>query len=83
MKKVYFTADKKSVVCFYKDPSQMGDPNRMDRLDAVLNKWNPTTAAHGDYFSNVFCWVTGIVVKPQLGLITPVYPDNFFFHSGR
>ncbi|MBM4091764.1 MAG: serine/threonine protein kinase [Planctomycetes bacterium] len=84
MKKVYFTADRKSVVCFYKDASSAVDPNRMARLDAVLNRWNPTTAADtGAYFSNLFCWVTGIVLQPRVGLVTPVYPGNFYFASGR
>ncbi len=31
MKQVYFTADKKSVVCFYKDACTAIDPNRTGR----------------------------------------------------
>ena len=32
MKRVYFTADRKSVLCFFKDKSAGSDPNRMARL---------------------------------------------------
>jgi hypothetical protein len=84
MKKVYFTADKKSVVCFYKDKLAAVDPNRHARLDAVLNRWNPTTyPSTGHHFADLFCWPTGVVVQPQLGVMTPAYAANFFFASGR
>jgi len=32
MKQVYFTADRQSVVCFFKDKSTGTDPNRLSRL---------------------------------------------------
>ncbi len=92
MKEVYFTADRKSVVCFYKDAASATDPNRMKRLDSILGKYNPTLArdrggaapndADAGYFRSLFCWPTGIILKPRFGLITPTYPENFFFKVG-
>jgi hypothetical protein len=83
MKRVHFTTDKKSVVCFFKDQSLRTDRNRMQRLEAILGKFNPTTdSATGAYFRDLFCWPTGIVVAPEFGVLTPAYAKNFFFASG-
>lgn len=83
MKLVYLTADKKSVVCFYKDQNEGKDPNRMKRLKEILGKYNPTTSAkNGDYFKDLFCWPTAIVKEPQIGVVTPLYPISFFFKEG-
>lgn len=83
MKQVYFTADKSSVICFYKDRSAGSDPNRFDRLEKILGRYNPTSDQNGEYFKQLFCWPTGIVVQPQLGIITPTYPANYFFSTGN
>ncbi|MCC9608613.1 hypothetical protein LOC68_09390 [Blastopirellula sp. JC732] len=84
MKRVYFTADKSSVVCFFKDENASSDPHRMQRLQAILGDYNPTThSSTGDYFKDLFCWPTGIVVQPKLGVLAPTYSSNFFFDSGR
>jgi serine/threonine protein kinase len=83
MKRVYFTADKKSVVCFFKDQNLKGDRNRMDRLKAILGKFNPTTQIDAsETFTDLFCWPTGIVVAPQFGVMTPAYSNCYFFASG-
>jgi hypothetical protein len=83
MKRVYFTADGKSVVCFFKDQSLKGDPSRRKRLDAILGKYNPTTHPEtGKYFMDLFCWPTGIVTAPQFGVMTPKYSKNYFFATG-
>jgi serine/threonine protein kinase len=85
MKRVYFTADKKSVVCFFKDQAATArDPNRMARLEAILGKFNPTShPATGKWFIDLFCWPTGIIVKPEFGVMTPAYSDHFFFSAGN
>lgn len=83
MKQVYFTADKSSVICFYKDPSAGNDSNRIARLEAILNGYNPTLGNQGDYYKKLFCWPTAIVEQPHLGIITPVYPSNYFFATGN
>jgi serine/threonine protein kinase len=92
MKEVYFTPDRKSVVCFYKDLSTGGDPLRIQRLENILGKYNPTVlrseggaAANevdASYFRELYCWPTAIVTAPRFGLVTPTYPNNFFFDSG-
>jgi hypothetical protein len=79
MKIVYFTPDKSSVVCFFKDQT---DATRRMRLDAVLGKFNPTTQPNGEYWKKLFCWPTGIVQTPRLGIVCPTYPANFFFNDG-
>ncbi len=83
MKQVYFTSDKKSVICFYKDKNASLDSNRLARLNKILSSFNPTIANNGGYFKNLFCWPTGIVVKPYLGIITPTYPAEYFFKEGN
>ncbi|MDZ8236586.1 MAG: serine/threonine-protein kinase [Nostoc sp. ChiQUE01a] len=83
MKQVYFTADKKSVICFYKDHQADSDINRRLRLEKILSSFNPTIAKNGDYFQNLFCWPTGIVVHPHLGIITPAYPAEYLFKEGN
>jgi serine/threonine protein kinase len=83
MKRVYFTADKKSVLCFFKDQDQKDNANRMERLKAILGNFNPTTdPTHGAHFRELFCWPTGIVTSPQFGIMTPSYSSNFFFGTG-
>jgi serine/threonine protein kinase len=84
MKQVYFTADRQSVVCFFKDKTTGSDPNRLARLEAIVGKFNPTThPTTGKHFADLFCWPTGIVVSPELGVMTPAFPRNFFFASGN
>jgi hypothetical protein len=81
MKQVFFTPDKSSVLCFFKEQS---DPTRRARLDAVTGKYNPTTQTYGEYWKKLFCWPTGIVQSSErgLGIMCPTYPSNFFFKDG-
>jgi hypothetical protein len=94
MKKTYFTPDRSQVVQFYHDPSTANDPQRLARLEAILTRFNPTIpesqgGARGanqvtaDYFKKLFCWPTGIVVKPEIGIVAPTYPSNYFFATGQ
>ena len=42
MKRVYMTADRQSVLCFFKDQQkEASDPNRMARLEAILESSTP------------------------------------------
>jgi hypothetical protein len=83
MKHTYFGPDRSYVVQFYHDASIGKDPVRRKRLDAVLGKFNPTTDSEvGAYWGKLFCWPTGVVVEPSLGIVCPTYPSNFFFKSG-
>ncbi len=83
MKRVFFTADRQSVVCFFKDARLRSDPNRLERLERILGRFNPTTDPQtGKYFAELFCWPTGIVMEPQFGVLAPAYSKNFFFKTG-
>jgi len=79
MKQVYFTPDKSSVLCFFKDQS---DRERRARLDAVIGKYNPTIQTNGEYWKRYYCWPTAIIQSPGLGVMCPTYPRNFFFNDG-
>src|SRR5208337_3703122 len=92
MKEVYFTHDRKSVVCMYKDVSPGEVMLRSQRLEKILTKNNPTVAktnggaavsdVEAAYYRNLFCWPTAIIMKPRFGIVAPTYPGHFFFQSG-
>jgi len=93
MKKTYFSPDRSYVVQFFHDHTAAHDPQRLARLDFILGKYNPTlpeteggargsTKASAEYFKRLFCWPTGIVVQPDIGIVAPTYPSNFFFAKG-
>lgn len=83
MKKVFFAPDKSYVVAFFHDQQAATDANRHARLDAVLGRFNPTNDAEtGEYWKKLFCWPTGVVTKPTLGVVAPTYPAHFFFETG-
>ncbi|MCI0700687.1 MAG: serine/threonine protein kinase [Planctomycetia bacterium] len=83
-KRVHFARDKKSVVCFFKDQQSASDTRQVQRLEGILGKFNPTTHPDtGKYFANLFCWPTGIIVSPMLGITAPAYPSQFFFATGK
>lgn len=85
MKDVYLSQDKTSALCFYKGETPKTDPERLLRLQKILNEFNPTLSErkNATYWRKLFCWPTGIILKPKLGVVTPVYPHNYFFASGR
>jgi len=92
MKEVFFTEDKQSVLCFYKDQSLSKDSERRTRLEKILKDYNPTittdqggqsqTEKEAQAFRTLFCWPTGIVEKPRFGVMAPAYSPNFYFESG-
>jgi len=83
MKRAYFTVDRKLVVNLYKDQRSSLDPMRQARLHEIIGSDNPTKdPVHGPYFKDLFCWPVAIIVKPQPGVVTPAYQDDFIFNSG-
>lgn len=93
MKKTYFAPDRSYVVQFFHDPEAAQDPQRRERLEHIIGKYNPTvSSANGgaagnseiaaQYFKSLFCWPSAIVEKPEIGIVAPTYPGNFFFASG-
>ncbi|HEX8465066.1 MAG TPA: hypothetical protein VF627_10665 [Abditibacterium sp.] len=84
MKRVHFTPDKMSVVCFFKDAEVGQDPQRRARLQKIVGEFNPTNdPSVGDYWKNLFCWPTAVVIKPEIGIVAPTYAVNFFFADGN
>lgn len=83
MKRVHFTPDRQSVVCFFKDAEVARDPQRRARLQKIVGEFNPTLdPTVGAYWSALFCWPTAIVVRPEIGIVAPTYAANFFFADG-
>lgn len=83
VKIVYFTPDKQSVVCFFKDKQNAMDPNRLQRLSAITGRFSPITGSNKAYWQQLFCWPTGIIVRPELGILAPAYPKDYFFATGQ
>ena len=93
MKKTYFSPDRSCVVQFFHDQAAGKDPQRMLRLEKILTSYNPTvpesqgglrgvSPVAAEYFKKLFCWPTGIVIKPEVGIVAPTYPSNYFFATG-
>ena len=81
-KAVYFTEDRLSVICLYKKPKD-DSVLRRKRLDAILGRFNPTIGdKNASYWKELFCWPTGIVEKPSIGIVCPSYPKHYFFTAG-
>ncbi|MDM8565836.1 hypothetical protein QUF74_09300 [Candidatus Halobeggiatoa sp. HSG11] len=75
-KQAYLTKDNQSVICFYKN-----NIPRLTRLQKILTVFNPTL--NNKYWQELFCWPTDIVLEPKIGIVMPVYPNNFLFKNGR
>jgi hypothetical protein len=95
---VFFTEDRKEVVCFFK--SDLRDRlERRGRLEKIIGPFNPTIGKDGEYWKDHFCWPTHIidsdtsipqsflssngVLTPALAVIAPAYRPTFFFRSAQ
>lgn len=82
MKDVYFSPDRKYVVCFYR---QKQDANSRDRLQNIVGRYRDSIFNHagGEYWENLFCWPAKIVEwNSRLGIVCPAYQEHFFFQEG-
>lgn len=92
MKYTYFTPDKSKVVQFFNDTSQLDNDLIVERLDKIINRYNPTvsedlggakgnTEQTAEYFRKRFCWPLDTVYHYRFGfgIVSPAYPSNFFF----
>jgi hypothetical protein len=93
MKKTFFSPDRSYVIQFFLDKKE-DSIQRRARLDAILKTYNPsvseqdggakgTTPEMARLFKDLYCWPTGIVTQPELGIVAPVYPGNYFFPKGN
>jgi hypothetical protein len=80
----HFTTDGKHALLFFNSQVNTSDPGRLERLQFIIDRYNPTVGQEdGDYWGQHFCWPTAIVTKPTLGILTPKYPERFFFPKGE
>ncbi len=93
MKHTYFTPDKRFAVQFFNNPKDALNPQMQDRIRTIVGIYNPTlseqaggaqgnTEKTAEYFRQKFCWPVGIIKYPQFGIVSPTYPEDFFFGEG-
>jgi hypothetical protein len=75
----FFAVDQDAVVLLYRHSVNTDDPNRLQRLEFIVDRYSPVRGDHAQYWGEHFCWPTAIVTSPRLGIVTPKYPPNFFF----
>lgn len=95
-KVVFFTKDRKEVVCFFLQ-GLMDRDERRRRLEKIIGGFNPTIGSHGDYWREHFCWPTHLIdrdasipkaflrqyriIDPPLAVVSPAYRNTFFFKN--
>jgi serine/threonine protein kinase len=82
MKDVYFSPDKSYVVAFYRNPP---DYQAKERLLMLTGKYKESVFNQigGNYWGNLFCWPTSVVMhNGKLGIVAPTYQKHFFFEHG-
>ncbi len=82
MKDVYFSPDRTYVVAFFRDKQ---DLNAKDRLLNIAGLYRDRifNQVGGDYWKDKFCWPTKVLEhNGRLGLVAPVYPQQYFFQFG-
>lgn len=93
-KLVFFSRDRSEVICFYHGITDYAE--RRQRLERVINDYNPIKASNGQFWQDYFCWPTDIIEHSPnlapflaanglpavtLGLTAPAYRPNFFFRD--
>ncbi len=95
-KVVFLSTDRRSVVAFYHGVLR-DRAERAERLQRILTRYNPTVGPSGGFWRPYFSWPTAVVdgdpnvpvafardwhlAWPVLGVVTPVYRDDFFFRD--
>src|ERR1035438_2086529 len=84
MTNTHFAPDRSYVVHFFSDQVLLADPNRRRRAEMLVGFYNPTLdPKHGPYWRDLFWWPTGVVVKPRLGIVSPICRPKYVFSDGR
>lgn len=82
MKDIYFSPDRSYVVGLFRDKQ---DATAKERLNMIAGKYreNIFNQIGGDYWKNLYCWVTHVVeYNGKLGVVTPFFKSQFFFQYG-
>jgi hypothetical protein len=83
-KEFFATEHDDRVIGFYKDQAGTYDPERLRRLTAIIEKFNPTRdTENGEFWKTHFCWSTAIVISPKIGIVSPKFPSRYYFSDGR
>ncbi|MEE4358189.1 MAG: hypothetical protein V2I97_17090 [Desulfococcaceae bacterium] len=83
-KDFYLTEDKNLVIGFYKDQAETADPERQKRLQRIIADFNPVRDREkGEFWEKHFCWPFAIVTSPRIGILSPRFPDQYFFSDGK
>ena len=82
MKDIYFSPDRSYVVGFFRDKQ---DATAKERLSMIAGIYRERIFQQigGDYWQNLYCWVTHVVEhNGRLGVVTPFFKSQFFFEHG-
>lgn len=82
MKDIYFSPDRSYVVGFFRDKQ---DATAKERLNMIAGTYRERifNQIGGDYWKNLYCWVTHVVEhNGKLGVVTPFFKSQFFFEYG-
>ncbi len=92
----FYTPDANRVLLFFK--KNLSDrAARMERLQRMIDLYNPTKGKNGNFWKSHFCWPEGIIdgaaglpekflernglATPALGVVVPVPQGNVFFEG--
>ena len=82
MKDVYFSPDKTFVVAFYREDCTEEIRQRLEAITGLYRE-RIFNQAGGDYWKNIFCWPSKIVLyKNKIGVVVPFYSQDFYFKFG-
>jgi len=82
MKDVYWGKNKNYVVAFYRDEQ---DANSKERIKTIVETYRDRifNLEGGDYWKGLLVWPYDMVeYQGNLGIVCPVYDNNFFFKYG-
>ncbi len=83
-KEFFASDDENFVIGFYLNENERHDPERIKRLNSIIEKYNPTLDPDkGDFWKSHFCWPAAIVIKPRLGILSPRFPSQYYFSDNK
>lgn len=80
--KIFFATEKSNIVLgLYKDNTIESKEEKIKRLNLIVGAFNPTRdPAYGeDDWNRYFCWPTDVIHDPSIGIVTPKFPENYYF----
>lgn len=82
MKDVMFSPKGDYVVAFFRDKEDAATKERLEMITDVYRN-RIFNQEGGEYLKRLYCWPTAVVeYEGRLGIVAPVYQDNFFFQIG-